>query len=152
MISRPDNLTAKQWSFIQAYTNIADKTTFNNGMESAKYAGYKGNDHQLGVIANQNLNKLCIIDAIADIEADRLVRTEYNQQEAQRRLNEQYVKANTQNDVTAAVACIRESNTIYALRKEGAVSGDAEQVAKLKAEQELEAQRIANIRLHQEGA
>jgi hypothetical protein len=59
-------LTGKQRSFVFAYVKC------NNGTQSAKEAGYKGNEKQLSVIAAQNLGKLRVKDAIQALEKPAL--------------------------------------------------------------------------------
>jgi phage terminase small subunit len=51
-------LTAKQQLFVEHYL------ISGNATDAARKAGYKGNDHQLGVIGAQNLGKLDIKEAI----------------------------------------------------------------------------------------
>ncbi len=74
-------LTAKQASFCFAYTNVADKTTFNNGVESARYAGYKGNDATLNAVASENLRKPMIAAEIGRIRAEEQARTDVTREE-----------------------------------------------------------------------
>ena len=56
----PTELTTKQRLFVEAY--LKDP----NGVQSAKAAGYKGNDAQLAVIASQNLKKLNIAEKVEE--------------------------------------------------------------------------------------
>ena len=109
-------LTAKQQLFIEAYTDNTNTKTFANGLQSASKAGYKGNNRQLAVQAAQNLIKPNIKTAIMDITAKRAAKAEYNQQIAHGLLMHQYTKADNNGDVMAAVACIREDNSIHGLK------------------------------------
>lgn len=55
-------LTFKQTAFIKYYMETG------NGTEACRQAGYKGNDQTLAVVANQNLSKLYILDAIGELK------------------------------------------------------------------------------------
>ena len=55
------SLTGKQRTFADSYLDASNKTTLNSGLESARAAGYKGNDRTLTVVAGQNLTKIDII-------------------------------------------------------------------------------------------
>lgn len=54
-------LTEKQRAFIHWYCSAEVNM---NGTEAARRAGYKGNDHQLGVVGSENLAKPGIRDAV----------------------------------------------------------------------------------------
>ena len=56
-----DKLTPKQDKFYKRY--ISNEF---NGVEACKYAGYKGTDATLAVVANENLRKPNIMRAIAE--------------------------------------------------------------------------------------
>ncbi len=59
-----NKLTSKQQAFIEFYADPQSKS-FNNGVESARRANYKGNDRTLAAIASENLTKPNIISGIA---------------------------------------------------------------------------------------
>jgi hypothetical protein len=54
-------LTFKQYVFANNYIKSG------NGLQSARLAGYKGNQNTLGVMANENLHKEAIIKYIDDV-------------------------------------------------------------------------------------
>jgi phage terminase small subunit len=58
---KPRSLTEKQKWFIHWYCSAEVNM---NGTEAARRAGYKGNDHQLGVVGSENLAKPGIRAAI----------------------------------------------------------------------------------------
>jgi phage terminase small subunit len=62
-ISADQPLTRKQQKFVSAYTS----TSLFNGKESAREAGYKGNDHTLTQVGSENLSKPHIKAAISKI-------------------------------------------------------------------------------------
>jgi len=57
-------LTPKQLKFVEAYTG--------NACEAARQAGYRGSDHILTVIGNENIRKPYLIQAIRDKEKNEL--------------------------------------------------------------------------------
>lgn len=59
--SRREGLTPKQRAFVEAYTGAAG----GNGTQAARLAGYKGNDATLSAVANENLRKPLVREAIA---------------------------------------------------------------------------------------
>ncbi len=137
-------LTGKQKSFAEYYTDFSNKQTYNNGQESARAANYKGNDDTLKAVACENLTKPYIKAYIADIEAKRREKMEYNQVHSRQLLEKQLTKADKSDDVMAAIAAIRELNTIFALRKDNLnVTSDRQRV--LDEIQTAEAHRLAII-------
>ncbi len=68
-------LTRKQELFVEHY-NIT-----GNGTESAREAGYKGNNHTLHVVGYENLRKPAIIDGIEALQRLREVRSNRSQQD-----------------------------------------------------------------------
>ncbi len=60
VIAEQTGLTPKQQLFIDAYVSNG-----RNATQAAKTAGYSGDDKQLSVIGNQNLNKLSIRNALS---------------------------------------------------------------------------------------
>ncbi len=69
-----DKLTTKQRLFVEAYLLTSNAT------ESARRAGYKGNDNTLGVVGNENLSKPKIAEMVgkrveaAAMTADEVLR------------------------------------------------------------------------------
>ena len=61
--SKENKLTPKQDKFYKRY--ISNEF---NGVEACKFAGYKGTDATLAVVANQNLRKPNIMRAIAEYQ------------------------------------------------------------------------------------
>ena len=64
MADSKTNLTAKQKRFVEFYDG--------NGTETARKAGYKGNDNTLNQVAIENLRKPMILEAIEKRESERL--------------------------------------------------------------------------------
>lgn len=62
-LRKKHNLTTKMYFFSRYYVSNG-----HNGADAARRAGYKGNDHQLSVIADQNLSKLGIKSLIQELE------------------------------------------------------------------------------------
>lgn len=135
--------TIRQKAFIQAITNIADKTTFGNGVESARYAGYKGNGDTLKVTASRLLTYDNVKAEIGQIEAKRQAEMGYDQQKAYELLFAQHKKADARNDVMAAVACIRELDKVAGLVKEHGAGVASAQPPPLSPEQAEQLKRMA---------
>lgn len=121
---KDNKLTAKQQSFVNCYTDSSNKQTYNNGQESAKEAGYKGNNKTLSVIANQNLDKLYIKQAIDKINTDKQAQVSYNYETAIKELNQvitNLTKHAEKGNISANAALtqvIREKNAITGLHKQ----------------------------------
>ena len=141
MQEKKEKLTLKQQAFIDAITDSTSKG-YNNSTESAAIAGYKGNRHMLQVIGSENMSKPVIKAAIDAIYASKQAVSEYNQAEAYRRIDNQYRKADRKGDVMAAMACIRELDSIHGLNQQTIVN--VEQQRELSEEQARQAKMIAS--------
>lgn len=73
-IRKKHGLTVKQYFFCKYYVSNG-----HNGADAARRAGYKGNNHQLSVIADQNLAKLGIKAFIEEIEQPILEKLEVDE-------------------------------------------------------------------------
>jgi len=113
-----NKLTAKQQAFVDYYTDVGGKG-YNNGLQAAIMAGYS--KKTAGVIANENLNKPYIMAEIAEKQALRRKKADYNYDKAIAELdmvinnlrplaNKGNVQANQ-----ALTAAIREKNAITGL-------------------------------------
>ena len=69
-------LTGKQQAFIDYIEDSTNKVTFSNGLESARAAGYKGNNDTLKSVACENLTKPYIKQAIEAKRAERQEKTD----------------------------------------------------------------------------
>lgn len=147
-------LTAKQQAFADFHEDIGNKETFGNGYESAKQAGYKGNDNTLRAIASENLTKLAIIAYVDDKRLKRQEKGEHNYDAAMLKLSKlagylkKLVKTGNIQAVTAALAIIREESEISGLHKNRFVDETEDKVSMTEREKS-EAKRIASIRLKQ---
>ncbi len=140
-------LTAKQQAFVVNFTDFANPRTYCNATQSAITAQYKGSNGVLRAIGCENLTKPNVEAAIKAIQAKRQAKVEYNQQIATEQLDNLIDRCKTAKDRTVEAACIREKNTIYALRTEKVLTGSLEQAEALNDKQKEEAQAIATIRL-----
>lgn len=142
----PKGLTAKQQAFAEFYTDFSNKTTFNNGLESARAANYKGNKRTLTSIAAENLTKLDIIKAIGAIRAERRAKSEYDRQKCEQELHAAYELAELQKNPVAMVAAARGKAKLYGLETDKLVTDNTRQ-RELSEKEQVEARRIASIRL-----
>lgn len=108
-------LTGKQQSFVEAYTNTINKQTYNNALESARAAGYKGNDRTLTVVGSKNLTKVDIKLAVTKIKAEIRAESDYNRQEGEQDYEQVRLLALDKGDLQAANTAIRGKNKLYAL-------------------------------------
>jgi len=121
---KDNKLSAKQQTFVNNITDISNKQTYNNGQESAREAGYKGNDNTLRAIASENLTKPNIQKAIDKINTDRQAKVNYSYETAIRELNQVIANLNAQaqqGNISANAAltqAIREKNAITGLHKQ----------------------------------
>lgn len=151
-----NELTLKQNAFTQYLTDSSNKTTYNNGLESARAAGYKGNDNTLTVIASQNLTKLNVKQAIADIEAERQVKNKNNQEQAtfelERRIGylEQKAKEGNVQAIQAQTSLFRELNEVRGLHKQRIID-ETDQQRELTASEKAESDLYTAWRLKQGG-
>lgn len=75
-----DKLTEKQALFCQCMFTIGSET-FGNGVQSAKKAGYKGNDKTLEVVGSENLSKPIIKAEKARIQAKTVKKMEVTEKD-----------------------------------------------------------------------
>ena len=138
-------LTPKQQAFVIHFTDNTNKQTFNNATQASIAAGYSAKTaHNM---VNRLLANVGIKAEIEAIQAKKREKLEYNQEIAHKLLLEQLEIAKQQKDVPAAVSCIREMDTIYALRTENITTTDLTEKQRLEAEKAVEAEKIATIRL-----
>ncbi len=148
-------LTGKQTSFAEYYTDHKNKETFNNGLESARAAGYKGNDNVLTVTACRTLTKANVKQAISDIRAENKVRVEYNQEIALAELNKAFgyllksVKAGNIQAIQALTSVIREKNAISGLHSQTILTDKLPEQKRMDAKEEELAKDFADWYLRQ---
>lgn len=120
----PKELTNKQQAFCQAIEDSTNKTTFNNGVESARFAGYKGNDRTLAAIASENLTKPNIKRAIDEKRAERQAKVNYGYSQACLAIDQQLLNLKPRagkgevQAIAAVTALLREKNAITGLHKQ----------------------------------
>jgi len=115
IIERPP--TGKQTAFAQAMFTIG-LDTFGNGVQSAKKAGYKGNDGTLESIASENLSKPVIIALKTAIQAKNNELLDHNRQIAIDILHEALDIAREKKDNQGIVSACRELDAISALHSQ----------------------------------
>lgn len=71
VLAEQTGLTSKQQAFVNAYLSNG-----HNATQAAKTAGYSGDLKQLSVIGNENLNKLCIRNALSYRTTNAIKRTD----------------------------------------------------------------------------
>lgn len=112
-----NKLTGKQQAFIDNYTDSSNDT-YSNGYESAKVAGYKGNDNTLRAIASENLTKPNVKQAILDVRAEKQEERDHNRTIAIEMLTdslkalESKIKSGNIQAIQARTAIIRELDAI----------------------------------------
>ncbi len=139
-----DRLTEKQELFSKCmFTPGSD--SFGNGTESARRAKYGGDnpsDSYLAKIASQTVRKGNVIARKAEIQADIQAKFEYGLTKATELLKRQYEKADRKDNVTEALAAIREFDCIYGLQKQN-ITTKADPAAVIDAALEAELEAVA---------
>lgn len=135
-------ITDRQQAFVNYYCN--------NGFNAAQayksaYPNCKTGHNKLAarVMARDGI-KVAISEKIAKRQAE----LDYDQRKATQLLFDLLERCKAAKDHNTEATVIRELNTIFALRKEGAVTGQQEQ-QQLTEQQAAEARRLAGIRLRQ---
>lgn len=150
-----ETLTLKQNAFIRYLTDTTNKTTYNNGLESARAAGYKGNDRTLTVVASENLTKPDIKQAITDIEAKRQADSKNNQEQAILELRQRIAylepaaKRGNVQAIQAQTSLFRELNEVRGLHKQRFVD-ETEQQRELSEAQAVLARKVSGLLLRQD--
>ena len=92
--------------------------TFDNGTESARQAGYKGNDNTLAVLAHQYIRKHKMQALKQAIQADTAKELEHNRAIALQMLHDTYALAKKQSNTNSMTAVIRELDDISGLKQQ----------------------------------
>ena len=148
MAKKQENpLNAKQEAFARALYTIGSDT-YDNGTESARAAGYKGNENTLAMTASRMIRKDKIIALKAEIQAVTVVKLEHNRTIAINLLNEAIDMARTQGNTSAIIAATRELNAISNLHGQ-TITTKSEEVAISEQDQPVieEATRELTMRL-----
>lgn len=135
-------LSLKQRSFIDNY--IANN---GNGAEAARLAGYKGNDDVLKSVACENLTKPYIKQAIEAKRAEIEPKLEITVNKVLLNLEEARIAAFAKGDFSSAIRAGELQGKQHGMFKDVLDLNSNEQAKALTETEQLEAQRIANIRL-----
>lgn len=98
-------LTVKQDAFVKEYI-----LNGGNATQAAKKARYKGNDHQLQVIGNQNLSKLVISKSIKAHRKKKDKKFSLSFEQKQKMLASNFKLAQKLGQISAANGAINELN------------------------------------------
>ncbi len=152
MSDKPRNLTGKQKDFCKFYRDSANELTYNKGRESARAAGYKGNDNTLAVVATENLNKPNVIAEIARINSETAELMQITRAGQHKKLAEAFKVAKDNNQASAMVSAIREDNEMCGYHREKALNPEkeAEKAARMTDEERRLAEITAKVRVEQE--
>lgn len=135
-------LTLKQQSFVDYLTDTTNKQTYNNALESARAAGYKGNDNTLTVIGSQNLTKLNVKLAVTKVKAEIRAESDYNRGQGEKDYEQVRLLALDKGDLQAANTAIRGKNKLYALETDKVLTPDLIPVQQMN---EAEQQALTDI-------
>jgi len=145
-----NKLTEKQDLFAKAYYTIGGKT-FGNGQESARVAGYQGNNDVLKNQACENLTKGYITDRKQAIQAKTEKIAALSIETVLNQLSNAIAVAITNKDLPA-IARISELQGKYLSMWSERGDNSQEEKVKLDEQQSIEANRLANIRLMEDAS
>ncbi len=149
----PKELTNKQQAFVDAIENSTNKQTYNNALESAREAGYKGNNRTLASVGSENLTKPNIILARQAIRAKKQARVEHNYETAITELNQVIANLTTQALAgkipanRALIAAMAEKNNITGLHSQTIRHRDEPVPERSEAEQQALAETAHDFKL-----
>jgi len=110
-------LTEKQKLFCKYMFTVGGET-FGNGLESARKAGYRGNNNTLKQIAHKMVTNGNCLREKEQIQAETAEKIEYNRDIALKMLTEAYDMAKFQHNPAALTGVIREMNAITGLHSQ----------------------------------
>jgi len=135
-------LTGKQKAFIDAYLSNG-----YNASRAAETAGYKGNENYLGVCGNRLINNDKIKSEIANKTAQTSKKCGITIATIQSELEELRQLALYKGDYSTAARCLELKGKTVGAYTDNINSTDLTKQAELTEQEQIEARRIANIRL-----
>ena len=141
-----DKCNIRQTAFAKAITNTANKLTYGNATQSARVAGYSGNDTFLAITGNRLLSNIKVKALISVLQADVAKVYKHGIKQAYAMLSSLHQRSIADNDKHTEMACIREFNDVAGLHKIQ-IDDISDQKIELSEQQKIEDKRIAAISL-----
>ena len=138
-------MTSQKMSLFCDYMYTPNSDTFDNGVESARKAGYSGNDNTLAQTAHKLVRNGKVIARKAEIQAVMAENWDYSIERYRQELAEEISKASKAGQHSAAITGIVAKGRSCGFDKDNDMATDLQQ--ELDDNQKAEAARLASIRL-----